>query len=364
MFLRISRNSARIIAILSQHRKPAQIAWGIAIGIMLGLIPKDNLVALSLIAALACLRVNQLVACGTAAAISLLSGWFSPTTNYVGCIVLDQPSIVGCITYLYRFPLLPWSCLENSLVLGGICVGLVTLLPTYAICWRSFSKAQQQMESIALEQVANEAIEYRKSVSDQSRTRKEKPSPALKLLSDDNSDAIEEPTLLVEQSSVKRMPLLSLAKSESVDAKPSNPESFPRMEHNSKQRTIPTLFTGEIIPDGNDTFLRETVIEVVRYRRPAHSTGESSKSKHAPPISSQTQGLSMPVGNATTVDSRDTSNKGLAASNKANLPEQSIAFDSGHTPNLASNRDESLRYLLWHINGSRESVRKSSEKTA
>ena len=72
----------------------------------------------------------------------------------------------------------------------------------------------------------------------------------------------------------------------------------------------------------------------------------------------------MPIGNASTFGTNGSVNKGLSAMNKATPIEQSIAFDAGHTPSQTSNRDESLRYLLWHINGSRESVRKSSEKTA
>ena len=360
MFLRISRNSERIIAVLSQHRKPAQVAWGIAIGMMLGLVPKDNLVAISLVAVLACLRVNQLAGCGMAIAMSVLGGWFSPITSYVGSCVLEQPLVFSGIVFLYRYPLLPWACLENSLVSGGIGIGLVTLLPTYAVCRRSFSKAEQQLESSALEQVANEAIQYRKSVADQSRSRKEKSSPSLKLLSEDKPGAM----VVGEQPSVGSTSLALLAGSEAVDAKPSNPVAYQRMEHKSKQRTIPMIFTGEIMPDGHDTFLRETVIEVVRYRRPAKPAGGPSKNKLDTPALTQTQGISMPIGNASTIGTNESVTKGLPAMNKATPIEQSIAFDAGHTPSQTSNRDESLKYLLWHINGSRESVRKSSEKTA
>lgn len=360
MLHRISRNLKRIIAVHSQHRKPAQIAWGIAIGMMLGLVPKDNLVALSLVGVLACLRVNQFAGCCMAIAMSVFGGWFSPITSYVGSSLLEQPLVSTGIVFLYRYPLLPWACLDNSLVLGGIGVGLVTLLPTYGVCTRSFSKAEQQLESSALEQVANEAIQYRKSVADQSQSRKEKTSPSLKLLSEDKADV----AVIGEQPSVRTTSLALLAGSGAVDAKPSNQVAYQRMEHKSKQRTIPMIFTGEIMPDGHDTFLRETVIEVVRYRRPATSTGLPYKNKLDTPAATQTHGISMPIGNASTIGAKEPVNQGLSAMNKATPIEQSIAFDAGHTSSQTNNRDESLRYLLWHINGSRESVRKSSEKTA
>ena len=375
MFPRISRHSKPIIAILSQHRTPTQIAWGIAIGVMLGLIPKDNLVALSLVVFLACLRVNHLAACITAVSLSLFRGWMSTLTIYAGSILLDQPAITSGIGFLYRFPVLPWTCLENTLVLGGIAVGLAMLLPSYAICLWSLSTAKQKLNSIELEQVANGAIQYRKSVSDQSRIRQEKLPPSLKLvpvdnavMDDSNANTDTEPTPVSlnmfgtsdDDPTSKVHPFGT----ELVDAKPPNTESFPKRNRNSKQKAIPTIFTGEIIPDGNDTILRETVIEIVRYRLQTSMPRESNSHKPDSSVASQSQGISMPVGSAITTDTREIANIGLAASSKTGLSNQSIVFDSGHTPGQTNNRDESLRYLLWHINGTRESVRKSSEKTA
>lgn len=342
---------------------------------MLGLIPKDNLVALSLVVFLACLRVNQLAACMTALSLSLISGWISTITIYAGSILLDQPAVLNGISYLYRFPVLPWSCLENTLVLGGIAVGLATLLPSYAICWWSLSKAKQKLDSIELEQVANGAIQYRKSVADQSRIRHERPPLSLNLISVGNavaetskSKTYAELTPVssnsVGTSSVESSTNILQFGSESVVAKPPNIDSFQWRNQNRKQKAIPTIFTGEIIPDGKDTILRETVIEVVRYRRPTSICRETNSNKPDSAAAPQTQGISMPVGNATPTDTKEITINAIAASGKTGSASKSIVFDSSHAPCQASNRDESLRYLLWHINGSRESVRKSSEKTA
>ena len=375
MFSRISRNSNRILAILSQHRKPTQIASGIAIGIMLGLIPKDNLVALSLVVFLASLRVNQLAACGAAVSISLMSGWISTITIYTGSVLLDQPVVASGIVNLYRLPVLPWTCLENSLVLGGIAIGLATLLPSYTICWWSLTKAKQKLGRIEMEHIANGAIQYGKSVADQSSMRREKLPPSLRLISADNAVAYErkantyaEPTSvssnLVEKAVVDSSSKVHPFGVESIVAKLPNTEAFQWRNRNRKQNVIPTLFTGEIIPDGNDTILRETVIEVVRYRRPSSTTQETNSNKPDSAVAPKTQGISMPIGNAATTETKEIANIGVAASSKNGLAGQSIVFDSSHAPSHTSSRDESLKYLLWHINGSRESVRKSSEKTA
>jgi len=361
MTSRISRNSRRIIAVLTQYRSPAQVAAGVAIGIVLGLIPKDNLVAIAIVSMIACLRVNQLVACTTAIALSFANGWFSPITSAIGSTLLEQPMIAKAIVYLYTYPVLPWACLENTLVLGGIGSGVLTFLPSYAVCFWLFSKANQKLESIALERVANEAIQYRKSVAEQSKTRQEKPLPSLKVVSGEElfSDTAIPKGILESTTAIENTEDLRSSQATTE----SSAKQARRADGQRKQRTMPTIFTGEVLPDGNDTFLRETVIEVVRYRKPIPAAQESNLDKKDSSAVLQVQGNSMPTGNVSTMASKDSFNQGVAPTTKG-LVGQTISYDLSHTASQAGNRDESLKYLLWHINGSRESVRKSSEKSA
>ncbi|HUP77498.1 MAG TPA: DUF2062 domain-containing protein, partial [Pirellula sp.] len=374
MFPRTSMNSERIIAILAKNRNPNHLAWGIAIGIMLGLIPKDNLVVLSLVVVLACIRVNQLVTGCTAVSLSFLAGWFYPLTTYFGSLLLSQPRIANGIFYLYHFPMLSWTRLENALVIGGIGLGLAAILPAYAVCRWSKFKARQKLQSIELEQVANQTIQYRKSVADQSRSRQEKLIPSLKLLSVDTSVARDSRgTIHAESAGVTSNPteptyISSTSRVLQVitdaDAKKLDPESLKWANRSKRQRKVPMIFTDEVLSAGNDTFLRETVIEVVRYRRPVNSTRESLKSKPDSAASSLSQGNFMPVGNASTSDTKKIVNLGAPASKMTGPDGQSISFDTSHLSSQVNGRDEALRYLLWHINGSRASVRKQSEKTA
>lgn len=354
MISRISRNSKRIIAILSQYRSPAQLAAGIAVGIVLGLVPKDNLVAVALVVMICCLRVNQLAACTVAIALSFAGVWFNPITSTIGSTLIEQPMIAKGIGYLYQYPILPWACFENTLVMGGVGLGVLVFLPSYAICLWLFSKANQKLESIALEQVANDAIEYRKSVAEQSKTRLEKPLTSLKVVAvDEPTEKLDLATAVLENSDA---PATRASKASSVS-------SARGAERQHKQRTMPTIFTGEVLPDGNDTFLRETVIEVVRYRKPIPAAKESNRSQIDPAAAPQVQGTSMPTGNVSTMATKDSFGQSVAPTAKG-LVGQTISYDLSHTASQAGNRDESLKYLLWHINGSKESVRKSSEKSA
>ena len=328
---------------------------------MLGLIPKDNLVAIALVAMIAFLRVNQLIACTTAIALSFANVWFNPITSAIGSALLEQPMIAKAIGYLYQYPVLPWACLENTLVLGGIGSGALTLLPSYAICFWLFSKANQKLESIALEQVANDAIQYRKSVAEQSKTRQEKSLPSLKVVSREEplSDSAK-PTGMPESATAT----VNMHDANAVKANTeSSAKQARRADRHRKQRAMPTIFTGEVLPDGNDTFLRETVIEVVRYRKPLPAAQESDHNKKDFAAVLHVQGNSMPTGNLSTIAPKDSFNQGVVPNTKG-LVGQTISYDLSHTASQAGNRDESLKYLLWHINGSKESVRKSSEKSA
>ena len=363
MIFRIIRSSKQLMAVLSQHRKPSQIASGVSVGIMLGLIPKDNLVAVLLILVLACLRVNQLVACVTGLSLSLLGAWIAPFTALVGTSLLEQSLFANGIATLYRFPVVPWTCLDNALVVGGIGVGTATLVPSYFVFLWAFGHVNQKLESIALEQVANDAIQYRKNVVDQSTNRQRKPAKFNLIL--DESPAIDDLTPELDSSTP---PLLSRDAEkqaiEPISSKKPISRFFGRSDAKKNQKRMPAIIRNEVLPDGTDTFLRETVIEVVRYRRPAVLANESVDSIEDSTEISQTQGNSMTVGNGSTMESKKRAADSSVLVNKSAAPGQSIAFDSGHHPGHAAKNDESLKYLLWHINGSRETVRKSSEKTA
>ena len=145
MLQRIGKNSKRIAAILSQYRTPTQIASGAAMGVVLGVIPKDNIVFLSLVVFLTVLRVNQLIGWFVACSFWLLSGWFEPISHIFGSILLRQSIIAAAVQRLYEYPLLPWTCIDNTLVCGGLALGLASFLPTYLVCWWSHNQAKNQL---------------------------------------------------------------------------------------------------------------------------------------------------------------------------------------------------------------------------
>src|SRR5438105_332981 len=81
---------------------PRQLAWGFALGMLIGLVPKGNLIVVSLMTLFCALRINA--ASGTAA-IFLFSGagmFLDPFSDRVGNYLLTLPALQSFWTSLYN----------------------------------------------------------------------------------------------------------------------------------------------------------------------------------------------------------------------------------------------------------------------
>ena len=360
MLQRISNYSVRIAAILSQYRTPSQIAWGTAFGVVLGLIPKDNLIVLFLAVALAMFRVNQLAGCIVACALTLVGGLFEPLSHSVGSLLLQQSLVANAIRNIYQFPLLPWTCLDRTIVTGGIVLGLAAMPPTYVVCKLSFTRAMNEQESNDLTHIASDASSYRKTVHDQMTVRVERQVAALRVVSVAKSadSAIGDPSLTDPTTQAVRPSVHSRTKPHEFKVQSNNPTL--------QSSTHPKLYVAEANAASSDTILRETVIEVVRYRRPSiRSSVEPQKRTSDPSIISLSTGIPMAVANMSPTQSIEgNARKDLPIQNDLKGDMASISIESGHSNVQPTFREESLKYLLSHINGARESIRKSSGKSA
>lgn len=364
MLQRISKNSKRIAAILSQYRAPTQIASGAGIGVVLGIIPKDNIVFLSLVVFITVLRVNQLIGWFVACSLGLLSGWLEPISHALGSMLLRQSIVAATVQRLYEYPLLPWTCIDNTLVCGGLVLGLASFLPTYLACWWSHNKAKHQLESHDLVQIANDANRYRKSVLDQSTLRRERPTQALRLV-------LNEDLIHAESQEPSGRPVAEATLE--TDSKPDGPMLHVQANvcvanHSTSKFKVHPKQNDEIAKlNGSDTIMRETVIEVVRYRHPVSlNRGEKQRTKSPDPsIISLNTGTTMAVANMPPAQSTDGKNGRSDPSPKPVMGHMAtITIDAGHSNFYPTNREESLKYLLSHINHARQSNQKPSGKSA
>lgn len=129
-----------IFRALSEDNTPAQMALGFALGLMIGLVPKGNLIAVSLMIILGVLRVNLGVGMLTAFFVSWISPFFDFVTHSIGQMILSIESLSPFWTDLYNMPIVPWTKFNNTVVMGSFALGAALLVPSFLISRPIFAK--------------------------------------------------------------------------------------------------------------------------------------------------------------------------------------------------------------------------------
>jgi uncharacterized protein (TIGR03546 family) len=130
------------LRIFSAERSPRQLAWGIAIGMMVGLVPKGNLLAVGLAMLLFGLRVNLGMGLTAVFLVSLVGPMTDQLSHGIGMRVLRTPWIYRLLAAAYELPLVPWTSLNNTVVLGSVILGGVLCYPTFHVSHRVAEQLQ------------------------------------------------------------------------------------------------------------------------------------------------------------------------------------------------------------------------------
>lgn len=133
------------------RREPNQLAWGFALGGLIGIIPHGNLVAVFVVLMILSVKINHGMAMVTAFAMTLLAPYLDPQTHTVGLQVLTHPQLANFWAAAWQLPLVPWTSINNTVVLGSLLVGLTALLPSYLAAYQVFQR-------LAPRELATEAV--------------------------------------------------------------------------------------------------------------------------------------------------------------------------------------------------------------
>lgn len=131
MFFVLLRPFRILAKALSAESSPNQLAWGFALGVLIGLVPKGNLTAIVLMTILGTARVNLAAGMLAAFVVSWLAIFVDPLSHRVGTWLLSHESLVPTWTWMYNQPFLPWTRFYNTVVLGSLCIGLLLVVPAY-----------------------------------------------------------------------------------------------------------------------------------------------------------------------------------------------------------------------------------------
>lgn len=115
---------------------PRELALGLAIGMLLGLIPKGNLTAVLLSMLLLSLRANVAIGAMSAFVFSWIGMLLDPIAHRLGLAVLGNAWLDPLWSWCYELPFVAWTHFNNSVVMGNLLLGLVLFYPTLRLAER------------------------------------------------------------------------------------------------------------------------------------------------------------------------------------------------------------------------------------
>ena len=112
---------------------PHELAFGIAAGVVIGLMPKDSAIPWLLGLLLLLSRGNLL--CGIAAILSasLIGPMFDGVTDKLGESILSVGFMQSYYAAWMDVPWMAWTRFNNTVVAGSLMLGLLSALPVYLL---------------------------------------------------------------------------------------------------------------------------------------------------------------------------------------------------------------------------------------
>ena len=124
---------AKVFVAINSNKKTSQVALAISFAFLLALVPKANLFWISLFTLTFFLKINQAVEMVFIAVFSLVLDFLDVFLDKIGFAILTVPSLGDFFTRLFNSPFFYMTKYYNSIVMGGLVVGLAMFLPIYFI---------------------------------------------------------------------------------------------------------------------------------------------------------------------------------------------------------------------------------------
>jgi uncharacterized protein (TIGR03546 family) len=120
------------------RRQPHQLAWGLALGLLLGIVPHGNLLAVAILLFIMSVGVNHGMVAVTAVITTVLASRFDTQTHAVGNYLLTHPNFSPIFASAWQLPVVPWTDINNTVVAGSLFVGLAIVVPAYLFSYPIF----------------------------------------------------------------------------------------------------------------------------------------------------------------------------------------------------------------------------------
>ncbi|MDR1315421.1 MAG: TIGR03546 family protein [Spirochaetales bacterium] len=116
---------------INANKRPGEIAAGIAFGFLLAAQPGWTIAAIVFFCIAFMLKINMPALFLSLFLFSLASPVLDIPSGLLGGFILNLPALRGFFTVLYNLPLVPYTRFNDTLVMGGLALGIIAWLPLF-----------------------------------------------------------------------------------------------------------------------------------------------------------------------------------------------------------------------------------------
>ena len=125
-----------------------QLAMGVTMGMLVGLVPKDSLFSYGFGCLLLLSTANLFAGALSAFCFSWIGTIFDPLSDRLGASLLTFDLFEPTLAWLSQLPVVPWTRFENTVVTGSLVLGLLLAFPVYRISRSSCDRYQKSVQSV------------------------------------------------------------------------------------------------------------------------------------------------------------------------------------------------------------------------
>ncbi len=144
----------QLFKLLNSDQGTNQIAWGLALGCVLGFSPFLSLQTFLVLFISFFFRVQLGAAFLSAFFFKVIAYLIDPLADHLGNWVLNLQGLNGLFVTLYNMPLVPMTRFNNTLVMGSGVIGFILSIPLFFI----FKKLIQQYRQIVVQRYQSSKI--------------------------------------------------------------------------------------------------------------------------------------------------------------------------------------------------------------
>ena len=118
---------------LNSNSHPGEIAHGVALGVIMGMVPKDNALWYILFVLFFFIRINKAVYLLVTLGVSLCIAPLDMMLDCIGYQVLMFEPAIPVYRTLLDIPFVAFTKFNNTVVMGSLVAGLILYIPVYIL---------------------------------------------------------------------------------------------------------------------------------------------------------------------------------------------------------------------------------------